>query len=222
MDIMDNVVPYISGEEEKMESEAQKILGTINEDITGFVDQRLPISSACNRVMVLDGHMSCVSLRFKNRPPPNVEQVKDAMRNYVSDVQKLGCPSAPEKAIVVMEEPDRPQPRLDRETDRGYAVSVGRIREDESKVFDLKFVGLSHNSTFLENPFDIPVLTRCSNHWRFWCFNIERRSSSAKRMGLNLPSAFFRIPSANTLSRRLILDEKNYFLCTGRHQRRCD
>lgn len=70
------------------------------------------------------------------------------MRNYVSDAQNLGCPSAPEKAIVVMEEPDRPQPRLDRETDRGYAVNVGRIREDESKVFDIKFVELSHNSTF--------------------------------------------------------------------------
>jgi len=98
------------------------------------------------RVMVLDGHMACVSLKFKNRPPPNVEQVKNAMRTYVSDVQKLGCPSAPEAAIVVTEEPDRPQPRLDRETDRGYAVSVGRVREDESKVFDIKFVGLSHNS----------------------------------------------------------------------------
>ena len=148
MDIVDNVVPFISGEEEKIESEAQKILGSINDDVTGFVDQRIPISSACNRVMVLDGHTSCVSLKFKNRPPPKAEQVKDAMRDYVSDVQKLGCPSAPKAAIVVMEEPDRPQPRLDRETDRGYAVSVGRVREDESKLFDIKFVGLSHNSTF--------------------------------------------------------------------------
>ncbi len=148
MDIVDNVVPYIPGEEEKMESEARKILGSLNDGATGFMEQHIPISSACNRVMVLDGHMACVSLKFKSRPPPNVEQVKDAMRTYVSDAQKLGCPSAPEAAIVVMEEPDRPQPRLDRETDRGYAVSVGRVREDESKVFDIKFVGLSHNSMF--------------------------------------------------------------------------
>ena len=149
MDIVDNVVPFISGEEEKMETEAQKILGDMNDDITGFDYQRLPVSSACNRVMVLDGHTSCVSLRFKTRPPPNREQVKEALRAYVSDVQKLRCPSAPKAAIVVMDELDRPQPRLDRETDRGYAVSVGRVREDESGVFDIKFVGLSHNSMFL-------------------------------------------------------------------------
>jgi aspartate-semialdehyde dehydrogenase len=70
------------------------------------------------------------------------------MREYVSEAQTLGCPSAPNKAIVVMEEPDRPQPRLDRETDRGYAVSVGRIREDETGIFDIKFVALSHNSKY--------------------------------------------------------------------------
>jgi aspartate-semialdehyde dehydrogenase len=94
----------------------------------------------------LDGHTACVSLRFQRRPPPSAEEVKQAMRDYVSDAQKLGCPSAPKKAIVVMDEPDRPQPRLDRETDRGYAVSVGRVREDESGIFDIKFVALSHNS----------------------------------------------------------------------------
>ena len=104
------------------------------------------MSAHCNRVPVLDGHTACVSLRFKNRPPPSAEDVKQAMRDYVSDAQKLGCPSAPQNAIVVMEEPDRPQPRLDRETDRGYAVSVGRIREDDSGIFDLKFVALSHNT----------------------------------------------------------------------------
>jgi aspartate-semialdehyde dehydrogenase len=149
MDIIDNVVPFISGEEDKLETEASKILGSTNGDMTGFVDQPMKISAACNRVPVLDGHTACVSLRFQRRPPPSAEQVKQAMREYVSDAQKLGCPSAPEKAIVVMEEPDRPQPRLDRETDRGYAVSVGRIREDESGIFDIKFVALSHNSKFL-------------------------------------------------------------------------
>jgi aspartate-semialdehyde dehydrogenase len=147
MDVIDNVVPFISGEEDKLETEAQKILGSVNANITGFEDQsQLKVSAACNRVPVLDGHTACVSLRFKNRPPPSAEQVKQAMREYVSEAQKLGAPSAPQNAIVVMEEPDRPQPRLDRETDRGYAVSVGRVREDESGIFDIKFVALSHNS----------------------------------------------------------------------------
>ncbi|KAL5117755.1 aspartate-semialdehyde dehydrogenase [Pleosporales sp. CAS-2024a] len=146
MDIIDNVVPFISGEEDKLETEASKILGGVNGDVTGFVDQPMKISAACNRVPVLDGHTACVSLRFQRRPPPSAEQVKQAMREYVSDAQKLGCPSAPSNAIVVMDAPDRPQPRLDRETDRGYAVSVGRVREDESGIFDIKFVALSHNT----------------------------------------------------------------------------
>jgi hypothetical protein len=146
MDIIDNVVPFISGEEDKLETEASKILGSVNGDVTGFVDQPMKISAACNRVPVLDGHTACVSLRFQRRPAPSAEEVKQAMREYVSDVQKLGCPSAPQKAIAVMEQPDRPQPRLDRETDRGYTVSVGRVREDESGIFDIKFVALSHNS----------------------------------------------------------------------------
>jgi aspartate-semialdehyde dehydrogenase len=146
MDILDNVVPFISGEEDKLESEAQKILGGINADATAFTDLPMKISAACNRVAVLDGHTACVSLKFQRRPPPSAEQVKAAMREYVSEAQTLGCPSAPARAIVVMEEADRPQPRLDRETDRGYAVSVGRVREDESGIFDVKFVALSHNS----------------------------------------------------------------------------
>lgn len=149
MDIIDNVVPFISGEEDKLETEAQKILGEVNSECTGFQDQsELKISAACNRVAVLDGHMACVSLRFKDRtaPRPSAEAVKNVLRDYVSGVQDLGCPSAPHPAIMVMEEPDRPQPRLDRNTQNGYTVSVGRVREDESGIFDLKFVALSHNS----------------------------------------------------------------------------
>lgn len=148
MDILDNVVPFISGEEDKLETEAQKILGKVNGEVTGFQDQdELKISAACNRVAVLDGHMACVSLRFKNRENiPSAEQVKEAMRNYVSEAQVLGCPSAPKVAIQVMEAPDRPQPRLDRDTERGYTVSVGRVREDDSGIFDIKFVALSHNT----------------------------------------------------------------------------
>jgi aspartate-semialdehyde dehydrogenase len=146
MDIIDNVVPYISGEEDKLQPEAQKILGSVNGEVTGFVAQSMKISAACNRVPVLDGHTACVSLKFQKRPPPSAEEVKKALREYVSEAETLGCPSAPDKAIIVMEEPDRPQPRLDRETDRGYAVSVGRVREDESGIFDIMFVALSHNS----------------------------------------------------------------------------
>lgn len=146
MDVIDNVVPFISGEEDKLETEAQKILGDVNSEVTGFTDQKLRVSAACNRVPVLDGHTACVSLRFERRPPPSAAEVKKAFTEYVSEAQTLGCPSAPQNAIVVMEEPDRPQPRLDRETDRGYAVSVGRVREDESGIFDIKFVALSHNT----------------------------------------------------------------------------
>ena len=147
MDIIDNVVPFIPGEEDKLETEAQKILGGINDSATAFSEQKdLKISATCTRVPVLDGHTACVSLSFSHRPPPSAEDVKAAIRDYVSDVQHLGAPSAPERAITVMEEPDRPQPRLDRETDRGYSVSVGRIREDESGIFDIKFVALSHNT----------------------------------------------------------------------------
>ncbi|KAI9760572.1 MAG: hypothetical protein M1835_000142 [Candelina submexicana] len=146
-DIMDNVVPFISGEEDKLETEAQKILGCLNKEATAFQDQsELKISAACNRVAVIDGHTACVSLRFERRPPPSAEQVKQAMREYVSEAQQIGCPSAPQNAIVVMDEADRPQPRLDRDTQGGYAVSVGRVREDDSGIFDIKFVALSHNT----------------------------------------------------------------------------
>ena len=165
MDILDNVVPFISGEEDKLETEAQKILGTVNAEATAFENQsNLKISAACNRVPVLDGHTAwwdshclyrlllqnwythSVSLRFRNRPPPSAQQVKQALRDYTSEAQTLGCPSAPENAIVVFDEDDRPQPRLDRDLQRGYTVSVGRVREDESGIFDIKFVALSHNS----------------------------------------------------------------------------
>lgn len=175
MDILDNVIPFISGEEDKLETEAQKILGSVNAEVTGFQDQKdLKISAACNRVAVLDGHTACVSLRFAKRPAPTAEQVKEAMREYVSDVQKLGCPSAPENAILVMNEPDRPQPRLDRETQRGYTVSVGRIREDESGIFDIKFVALSHNSKYLESMCVICSLTNFdSGDWSCWILDTE-------------------------------------------------
>ena len=159
MDILDNVVPYIQGEEDKLETEARKILGALSPDATAFVEQDgLRVSAACNRVPVLDGHTACVSLRFRDRERvPTAEDVRAALREYVSEAETLGCPSAPRPSIRVFDEPDRPQPRLDRDLGRGYTVSVGRVREDESGIFDVKFVALSHNSK-LENPSPIHAL----------------------------------------------------------------
>lgn len=145
IDILDNIVPYISGEEDKIEWEAKKILGSLNDDSTQFVlDDELLVSAQCNRVAVSDGHTECVSFKFKNRPAPSLEQVKKCLSEYVCEAKLLGCHSAPEKAIHVLEQPDRPQPRLDRNRDAGYGVSVGRIRPDP--IFDYKMVILSHNT----------------------------------------------------------------------------
>lgn len=162
MDVIDNVVPFIKGEEDKLETEARKILGSIDDARTAFVEQSgLRVSAACNRVPVMDGHTACVSLKFERQPPPSAQQVKDALRAYTSEAQQLGCPSAPDPPIMVFDEDDRPQPRLDRDLGKGYTVSVGRVREDESGIFDLKFVALSHNSKFLLEiaPFESDELT---------------------------------------------------------------
>jgi aspartate-semialdehyde dehydrogenase len=149
LDIFDNVVPYIGGEEEKMEWEAMKILGDIRQDPEpeGFAIRDtehmypLRLSAACNRVPVLDGHTACVSVKFSKRPPPTPEQVQQAMASYVSPVQE--CHSAPRHTIRVFEEPDRPQPRLDREFERGAGVCVGRVRN--CGVLDIKFVVMANN-----------------------------------------------------------------------------
>ena len=111
MDIIDNVVLYISGEEEKMGPETRKILGHVSKEDMSFTQRSdLKVPATCARVNVTDGHMAFVSLPFAKRPPPSAEQVKKAMRDYVSDAQKLGCPSAPDPAITVLEQVDRPQP----------------------------------------------------------------------------------------------------------------
>ncbi len=148
MDIMDNVIPYISGEEDKLETEAQKILGLMNSDATAFENQSsMTVAATCTRVGVSDGHMAFVSLRFAKLPPPSAEEVKVAMREYVAEAQKIGCSSAPGQAIVVFDEPDRPQPRLDRDLYGGYAVSVGRVREGvKGGHFHIRFAALSHNT----------------------------------------------------------------------------
>ncbi|KAF5549622.1 aspartate-semialdehyde dehydrogenase [Fusarium phyllophilum] len=149
MDIIDNIVPFISGEEDKLETEARKILGRLDDKGTAFIEQEgLRVSATCNRVPVMDGHTACVSLSFERKPAPSAEEVRKALRDYKSEAQTLGCPSAPEPAIKVFgdDEPDRPQPRLDRDLGHGYTVSVGRVREDEAGIFDIKFTALSHNT----------------------------------------------------------------------------
>ncbi|KAI9904119.1 hypothetical protein N3K66_000648 [Trichothecium roseum] len=147
MDVIDNVVPFISGEEDKLETEARKILGSLDAGGTAFAEQSgLRVSATCNRVPVMDGHTACVSLSFERRPAPSAEEAKAALRSFESEAQRLGCPSAPRPPIVVFDEDDRPQPRLDRDLGNGYTVSVGRVREDEAGIFDLKFTALSHNT----------------------------------------------------------------------------
>lgn len=179
MDMIDNVVPFISGEEDKLESEARKILGSLNAQKQGFEEQStLKVSAACNRVPVMDGHTACVSLSFASDKKPTAEQVKNALRDYKTEAQALGCPSAPEEPIVVFDEADRPQPRLDRELGKGYSVSVGRVREDEAGIFDVKFVALSHNSEFPCPDLLIDEkLMLCSCHRSRWLVDTERRGS---------------------------------------------
>ncbi|KAF9004313.1 aspartate-semialdehyde dehydrogenase [Cyathus striatus] len=149
LDILDNVVPYISGEEEKMEWETLKILGGIQETDEGIKQfdmharHPLRVSASCNRVPVIDGHTECVSVRFSRRPPPSPQQVREALLAYTPIAQTLGAPSAPRHCITVMEEPDRPQPRLDRYFQDGAGVCVGRVRQ--CQVLDIKFVVLANN-----------------------------------------------------------------------------
>lgn len=187
MDVIDNVVPFISGEEDKLETEARKILGAISPDKTAFVEQSaLRVSAACNRVPVMDGHTACVSLNFERKPAPSPEQVKEALRSYLPEAVALGCPSAPTPAIKVFDEADRPQPRLDRDLGRGYTVSVGRVREDESGVFDLKFVALSHNSKSI----GLSVLTNANFSSRHRCcriLDIERRGRRPQGIPVDFP-----------------------------------
>jgi aspartate-semialdehyde dehydrogenase len=137
LDILGNVVPFIGGEEEKMETETQKIFGTDG----GRVPHQVRISAHTNRVPVLDGHTMTVSVEFE--AAPDVAQVIEAMRAFRGRPQELGLPSAPVPAIEVMTEANRPQPRLDADRGDGMAVCVGRVRA--CPVFHVKFVAMAHN-----------------------------------------------------------------------------
>jgi aspartate-semialdehyde dehydrogenase len=140
MDILDNVVPYIGGEEPKMETESKKIFGSIQDGV--FVNADFRISAMCNRVHVLDGHTECVSIKLVNKATPS--QVIDAIRSYPSVTRSLDLPSSPDFDILYHSAPDRPQPRMDRGVGNGFTVTVGRVRE--CNVFDLRMVVFGHNT----------------------------------------------------------------------------
>src|SRR6267378_783096 len=139
LDIQGNVVPFIGGEEEKMESEPQKLLGKWNGE--RFVDAGLGISAHCNRVPVIDGHLECISVSLKKIA--SLGEVCEALRNFEVSSELASLPSALRNPVVVLEEQDRPQPRRDVNAGAGMAAVVGRVRE--CPLLDVKLTLLSHN-----------------------------------------------------------------------------
>ncbi len=140
LDILGNVVPAISGEEEKMESETQKILGTLERE--NVTPHPMVVSATTTRVPVIDGHTESVSIELEQRP--SLEAVRAALESFRGRPQELRLPSAPPAPIVYMEAADRPQPRLDVERGNGMTVSVGRIRP--CSILGTKLVALGHNT----------------------------------------------------------------------------
>ncbi|MCL4396260.1 MAG: aspartate-semialdehyde dehydrogenase [Chloroflexi bacterium] len=140
LDILDNVVPYIGGEEKKLESEPLKILGQVGGGSVAFAD--LKISAACNRVATSDGHLETASVEFVDKPA--MEDVRRALAEFCGEPQQLNLPMAPAHPIVVRDEIDRPQPRLDRDVEKGMATVVGRLRA--CSVLDYKFALMGHNT----------------------------------------------------------------------------
>lgn len=136
LDITDNVMPYIAGEEPKVETEAQKILGDFSDGAIQKAD--FSVSAQCFRVHVIDGHTCSVRVNLKRTT--TLEEVVESMKSFPS----LGLYSSPKKFMEVSDEPSRPQPRLDRDNGNGMSITVGRIFPDN--VFDYRFVSLSHNT----------------------------------------------------------------------------
>lgn len=141
LDAIDNVVPFISNEEEKLETESQKMLGGWSAE-GGFAPASFVLSAHCNRVAVRDGHLEAVSIRFKR--PATPDEVIDVFESFRAKPQELELPSAPPQPIVVRREQNRPQPIMDRETHNGMASVVGRVRE--CPLLGTKFVVLGHNT----------------------------------------------------------------------------
>jgi aspartate-semialdehyde dehydrogenase len=140
MDILGNVIPFIGGEEEKMQRETQKILGEFR---GGHVEPlAAKVSAHCNRVPVVDGHTVAVSVEFSSKPP--AEELRAAIDGFLGVPQQLQLPSAPLRPVIYMEQANRPQPRKDAEREHGMAAFVGRLRE--CPALDYKFVVLAHNT----------------------------------------------------------------------------
>ncbi len=140
LDLLDNVIPRIGGEEDKLETEPKKILGGYADGAIAWRD--VAISAACNRVAVVDGHTECISVRLREKP--SLERIIDAWRAYRGVPQEVGLPLAPAQPIHYFDEPSFPQPRLHRGVERGMAVSVGRLRP--CPLLGYKFVALVHNT----------------------------------------------------------------------------
>ncbi|MEM2093793.1 MAG: aspartate-semialdehyde dehydrogenase [Candidatus Bathyarchaeia archaeon] len=142
LDILDNVIPYIVGEEEKVETETLKILGEFKDG--RIKNANLKVSSTCTRVNVLDGHTEVVYASLDK--PGTLEEVKEAFLSFGKDLAYSNLPSAPRQLIMVHEDPFRPQPRLDRDNGDGMTTTVGRIRVDRVLQNGIKYVLLSHNT----------------------------------------------------------------------------
>ena len=140
LSIIDNIVPYIGGEEEKIESEPLKILGHL--DNRKIKLNTFKISAQCNRVSVIDGHLESVQVKLKNKS--SIKDIIQTWINFKGEPQILELPTAPIQPIHYFDQPDYPQPRLHRDLEKGMAVSVGRLKD--CKLFDYKFVVLSHNT----------------------------------------------------------------------------
>ncbi len=140
-EMVDNLIPFIGGEEEKSEREPLRVWGEVKDGkIVPATEPK--ITTQCLRVPVTDGHMAAVFVKFENKPTK--EEILTDWKNFAGEAQKLGLPSAPEQFITYFEEENRPQTGLDRDLYGGMGVSVGRLREDS--IYDYKFVGLSHNT----------------------------------------------------------------------------
>jgi aspartate-semialdehyde dehydrogenase len=142
IDLIDNVLPTLSGEEEKSEVEPRKIFGKIQNGII-MPDEVLKISAHCSRVAVTDGHIACCSIQFAGKKP-DINEIINIWRNFSALPQELKLPSAPNPVMIYRDEVDRPQPQKDRDAGEGMAITVGRLRK--CNVFDYRFVGLHHNT----------------------------------------------------------------------------
>ena len=140
LDILDNVIPYIGGEEEKLEQEPLKILGRVDDG--SVVPYQTKISAQCNRVATRDGHLEAVSVELLEKA--SAQEVLAAFENFRGVPQELSLPTAPNRPLIVRPEKDRPQVKLDRDIDKGMATVIGRLRE--CNVLDFKFVLLGHNT----------------------------------------------------------------------------